>query len=182
MKNVKLITLFVLVFNISPAFAGTVDEAFKPYVKVIKRDIKTFCSKDEFQHKNFRILFSTLPGHEVGLCVRNHSGFRIFIDPLSWETMGVASRYEVLAHEMSHCMLHLDHTADKQSYMNPYLRKSFSINETRLQMISEIGKVCSENPAHTWNTRAVKAYGPKLSKRSYGKRSRQRRKTHRFFK
>lgn len=173
---VGLLIAKILILVGSLSLAGTVEPEFKPYVREIKRDIKSFCNKDEFQHRNFKILFSNLSGDEIGLCQRNRKGFLITIDYRAWQHLTETTKYQLLAHEMSHCMLHLDHSKDDENYMNPYLRKNLSIHETRLQMIAEIGKVCTGEPVVKWNTRAMRAPKHVFSVRPHSKRSRSTRR------
>src|SRR5690606_6000603 len=61
--------------------------------------------------------FSWLPGDTVGMCLRIPGGNRvILIDNEQWDELTIDEQFFVVAHELGHCILDLDHRPDYFDY------------------------------------------------------------------
>lgn len=158
MRSVPYLVLTLVLMISAQVWAATVEPEFMPYVRQVRSDILIFCDKDEFQYKNFTILFADLKGPNVGICSRDSNGFLILVDQGSWQNMNEALRYELLAHELSHCMLHMNHSQNTENYMYPILRPNLTIDETRTQMFFEIGHACSSHSKSTMSLQRIKMF------------------------
>lgn len=113
--------IFGFVFAVIAPFKQTyVGKDFQPYYNEFMEIVKEYCSEDQYFHPNFKIEFHRLPGKEIGSCLTRPDRFIIYIDLDYWNTPVSNSeekRYSLMFHELSHCILDLDHSDDPENYM-----------------------------------------------------------------
>lgn len=123
MKNVNLrlkvllllssITFFICFFPFKQTNVDLV-----PYVEDYKRLLNNHCSKPIKIPNQFFVNFGDLPKEWAGVCNGGTLFYgKVTIDRLYWKGLSEDSRYELIFHELSHCILGLDHTDDSNNYM-----------------------------------------------------------------
>lgn len=147
----RIVVIAVLEFISLNAYSGYVDGDFKIYLTEIKRDIRNNCARDEYSHKHFQFIYKDLEKRTVGLCLRTRSHFTVFVNPHTWPLLTFDEKYQVLAHEVTHCMLRLPHVDDPNNYMYPIQREFLSKGEVRSQFLKNIYSVCQGQPTNILN-------------------------------
>jgi len=116
----RTILLSLILFMMIPIQHVTPD--LKPYHDPIIKYVEEHCSQHHYFHplKTF-IRFNKLPSPIIGLCRVAPLEYIIDIDPQYWNNTSEDLRWELMLHEMSHCIFRLDHTDDPDNYMYPEL-------------------------------------------------------------
>jgi len=106
-----------------------VDATFVPYVN------SYLTEKEFYLHRgldyDIPIQFGDLPDNQLGLCTKWTSGYRqIVIDAYYWKFQSEAQKESVIAHELGHCDLNLEHVDDPYAIM--YREDRGSLNYRQL--------------------------------------------------
>jgi len=108
MKKILNILFFILI-GCTAGFTSinntNIDPAFNKYIVNYQK------LKHGYINKQISMLFSTLPGHTIGLCTIYDNGERyIQIDPEFWFNTTDNDKQTLIFHELGHCDLNRNHT------------------------------------------------------------------------
>lgn len=130
--RIASVTTFVLagfvyfpIKRIDPALKGYYD-----YYQELKNEVCP--SLKLYKPAKIIIDFGMKSGPYIGICYRSNIGFHITVDRQWWDHEDEQDRFQLMMHELSHCMLGLDHIEDPSNYMYPsfmYLDKDTVIQE-----------------------------------------------------
>lgn len=88
------------------------------------------------------IEFADIPSPEgkriLGRCWHGASTPRIEIDVDSWNTSSMVRRWNVIAHELGHCVLRRAHDDSELSIMNTYILSNSTYTENEEYLITEL--------------------------------------------
>lgn len=83
-------------------------------------------------------------GRAIGVCTTYDTGdWVIRIDPEFYKTASNEDRYSVVMHELTHCVLHMDHSSDQGNYMYwslQHLPKETIIKQMKADMKAHCAK------------------------------------------
>ena len=97
-----------------------INTSIQPYYNEFVELVKNECPNLETP-RQLIIDFGTLKDEEIGLCYYFTFKREIKIDSFFWETASEFSRRQLVFHELTHCLLNVDHVESEDNYMNPYL-------------------------------------------------------------
>lgn len=121
-----------------------VDKALKPIVNDLYKEVYTYCKPGQYHNPIKRSFIIThLKYPEIGECYVNPSFFIIKVDPDFWHTASNDDKFQLLAHEMAHCLLHKDHVDNPNNYMYYELRK-LKKKVVREQFIVDLEEHCGK--------------------------------------
>ena len=107
--------------------------------------VNLYCNKNQYFHSNKIILkFSNLQEEHVGLCTTFISGYKIEIDKQFWEKSNKDTQFQLLVHEMRHCMFKADHSENENNYMYKTLN-DLTKREVINQAIIDLRVSCGKN-------------------------------------
>lgn len=124
-----------------------VDPELEPYYYLYEREIVDNCSVLDIHNPlKVHVEFKELPNVLMGLCQPELLGFRIKINKDAWYELNEHGRHELIAHEVAHCILNLDHNSDFGSFMHGsaelgHLHK----DEVMRQLKEKISQVCQSS-------------------------------------
>lgn len=120
-----------------------VDTNLKPYVQSYYKLLDQFCPNKNFEHsKYYTIEFGNGGDKWIGVCYWKINGYHIKIDKDFWDNEATDSdRYQLMYHEMAHCLIDKDHVDDKHNYMNPGYNHIF-YEDMLKQVIEDIKQRC----------------------------------------
>lgn len=142
-----------------------IDPVLEPYYTEFKRVVKETCpTKDVIRDPGILTItfveentLNFLPdsvlnffemGNNIGLCSVFLNTARIKIDKQYWNHSNFDDRYELITHELTHCLLghwylakYPLHTSDPGHYMYPSMRTLFKY-ETESQLITVVKDMC----------------------------------------
>lgn len=139
--------IFSLLWDNKPAII--IDEQLKPYQTEYFNLIKYNCPTLEFFYPSrVEIKFGDLPEGVIGLCEANSVKFKVTIDEEFWNRKEVlvdkeSDRYQLVMHELTHCMLRLDHIDIGTHFMASYLLP-IKKEKTKEQLTEIIKVLCNE--------------------------------------
>lgn len=116
-----------------------------PYIKEVKSIIINNCKPGRYENPDHQLIYFRVLGETtIGACGYSDlmHGFTIEIDPVYWLISDEADRFQLIAHEMTHCMLLLPHSEDKHSYMYPFVNP-LSKQEVIRQMKEILNRQCN---------------------------------------
>lgn len=83
--------------------------------------VNQFCKPSQYWYpKRVRIYITDLKDPTIGLCSFSYpSAFDITIDRSEFSKFSVPERFQLVAHEMRHCLFRVGHSDDPNNYMAP---------------------------------------------------------------
>lgn len=97
-----------------------VDQALQPYTNEYFKLLNVNCSNKQYNTTNHYKIYTNKLNHAwIGLCTRKLSGFNIQVDSAWWKQANDPDRYQLIFHEMAHCLISKDHVENRDNYMNP---------------------------------------------------------------
>ena len=146
----KKFNYFILAFLLSILVLTTnfklekIDQKLKLYYDHYMSLINSNCPKlNKNQPKQIFIYFSDHKDSIIGLCSKNNYRFIVTIDNKYWSKADEAQKYQLVMHELSHCVLGIDHSSDIGNYMFPVL-EDLSMNIVYEQVVQDIKNKCAE--------------------------------------
>jgi hypothetical protein len=103
-----------------------INPQIEPYYEEVITKVHNRCSFLYYYHPSqFTIDFAQLQdiNHPIiGVCQKNLNRYQIYVDEEFWETANDSAKYELIVHEMTHCLFLEGHSDDEGSYMYPSIR------------------------------------------------------------
>jgi len=117
----------------------------QPYYTEFVNIITNECPSIKYTNKGKRnIGFANIGGKTLGYCMMTGFGYTIMIDSTYWSRANDTDKYEVIMHELTHCLLREPHNYDPDNYMFPSKEKCIP-KEVILEQIKEYArKHCEE--------------------------------------
>lgn len=152
LKRMFLSIIFLqLIFLLAPV--NYVDKELKPYYDQYMTFVNGYCDKDDYFYPNkVSIKIADIRQQDpdsilqtIGYCESDSTSlmksFNIVIDRSSFNNMTKLERFQLVAHEMRHCLFLADHSLDPSNYMYPEMQ---SISEYQLysQIVDDISRSC----------------------------------------
>lgn len=125
-----------LLYIIRPYSKSEIESAVKPHYIEFMSLVTQYCKEDQYFHPHFKIQFRHLPNSIIGLCSIYPRSFIVYFDKKFWDDNEDLARFQLVAHELSHCILGLEHVKDPYNYMAP----SF-INISKKELYNQIKEV-----------------------------------------
>lgn len=132
-RYVGIAVVVTLLFCATPIH--TMDPRLTPYVNEIMGIIDSTCGSKAYslpQHTSYA--FEKLIGNAIGVCRWNIYGYSVSIDTAFWSRSDDLDKFTVIAHEITHCVLKLNHSKDPDNYMY-YLNTSLL---TKIEVIEQL--------------------------------------------
>lgn len=108
---------FLIFFTLS---SNKIDNGLNGYYQEFMDLAKQECNKIS-PPSQFSITFSLLSGDNVGECTTYLVRRKIEIDKNYWNNSSIETKRQLMFHELTHCVLDMDHVNSESNYMNPYL-------------------------------------------------------------
>lgn len=139
MRNLILFNLILLFSLNSKADMADIKET---YMEVLNT-IKLYCRPDQYFNPTQKTLSKAfLESPIIGLCETDkHSYYNISIDVPFWTQATKDIQYELMAHEMSHCLFFRNHVDNKNNFMYSVIR-NLTKEETLQQLIDNLNEDC----------------------------------------
>lgn len=119
-----------------------IDTNIAPYYNEYMTLVKAKCSEDQYLHpKNIFIEFRHLKSNYYGYCQNATNSFLIAINIDNWSDLSDEMRFQLISHELTHCMFKEPHHVEFYSYMYPTLRYH-SRDETMSQINYLLDQKC----------------------------------------
>ncbi len=137
MSSRNKIRLFVYSFLTAVALLlffpkNSIDPKLVDYDKEFRLVYQSICGKPLREPRLKVIEFHKLKYPVIGLCMPFYHGFRMYIDPKSFDSFSTADKKALYFHEAMHCylgQLHLDEETYPENFMNAEMTE---INEEEL--------------------------------------------------
>lgn len=114
------VTLIIyILYTIKPYASSEIDKLILPHYQEFMSLLETECTEDQYFHPNFKMQIKELEDDAIGVCIIRPKSFTIYLDKQFWEKSEELDRFQVVAHELIHCMFYQDHVEDKKHFMAP---------------------------------------------------------------
>lgn len=121
-----------------------VQDELKPYVDEYYRKVEANCNNNQYNSSYFyQIVFKPQEESFIAVCYYKVNGYKIEVDPNWWNSPRTteADRIQLMNHELSHCVLNLEHRSDPKDYMYPsFIQLSPKVVDA--QLYQDISNVC----------------------------------------
>lgn len=145
LKVIKYFLLtFLLVLSVAKfAPVNHTDKELQTYVDNYMFFVDNFCTKDQYWYPSrARIYLTKLEGETIGTCAYMYPRtFDIMIDETFFNAAEPLQRFQLIAHEMRHCLFLVDHKQDPHNYMAPYFVK-LTKDELYKQIAQDLEESC----------------------------------------
>lgn len=141
-KYFLLTTLMVLsVAQITPSVH--IDKELQPYVDNYMFFVDNFCKPEQYwRPSKYKIYLTDLQGSTIGTCAYNYpSTYDIMIDKTFFNAVSSLEKFQLVAHEMRHCLFLVDHKEDPHNYMAPYF-PNLTKDELYEQIAQDLEQSC----------------------------------------
>lgn len=116
-KMLLFIVLFGVFFGANLPYEK-IDVNLSPFVYQFDAKVESKCNKLQYYRPMKRtIIFHELNYPIIGLCTNTLLYYKIQVNPEWWATANDDDRYQLIAHESTHCMFFEGHTEDPTNYM-----------------------------------------------------------------
>jgi len=119
-----------------------VQQPLIPYVDIVYALVHDNCKENQYlQPNNITINIGKLPAGILGECGINDVSYEIVIDKDFWANSDTSQKFQVIAHEMTHCVFQEEHSPDENNYMYSEM-SDIKITEVFRQLMEMIHKHC----------------------------------------
>ena len=126
-----------------------IDKEIQPYYDLYMKIVNTYCTPKQYWFpRKVKVQFGNLLDKDsevIGVCAYAYPRrFVITLDKQFFEFVPEVQKFQVLAHEMRHCLFLADHSQDPGNYMAPY----FPILPAEVlikQVTEDIKNSCKQN-------------------------------------
>lgn len=136
-----IICVYACYFN--PFSTKNVDDQLKPYVNEVLSIGNEICPSRIESHSIYEIQFNDDDPKVAAYCQKRYFRFYIFVNKKHWYEETEDDRFQLLAHELGHCIFDLDHVDDPTNYMYYAmndLKKQDVTDQMKQDMRSHCGK------------------------------------------
>lgn len=142
MLKFNLITLVCLLTMLSSYIPFTyIDSELKSYNDQFLVTMNQYCKTIPNDKPQKIIRLGGAGGSYIGVCKLGLSRWTIVFDRAYWNISNREDRFQLYAHEATHCYLDLDHSSDPGNYMYPsYIYLDPYV--VQQQLINNLRKVC----------------------------------------
>lgn len=137
MKNIGILLIFLHI----PVSLANIDLELSPFYYDFLKLIPKSCKFEGLQDIKFSILKKTV----LGECTQYLSHSKIEINSVYWEVLTDSQKKQLMYHELSHCILDINHSLDKNNYMTSEGFPKLSDTDLENQVIANIIEYCSEH-------------------------------------
>lgn len=128
----------LLLLSITGCIKNESEKLLSPYIQDVFVQVDRYCSNKVNLPEQMSIqLVDSMPNTMVGSCTRYPKVAVIQVNKPAFLTMDDNLRFELIAHEVTHCLLYQDHILKRNHYMAPSLQLI-----TREQVIKQMEKLC----------------------------------------
>lgn len=119
-----------------------IQKEFRPYYSNYKTLLSVYCP-NQYKTGGESIEFGTRHRNndEIAYCAIFPFKWKIFVDVDYWKLASPEKKLTIIRHELSHCMLGVDHSLDKNNFMYAYL-PTLTFIEIENQTVELLKKTC----------------------------------------
>lgn len=147
---IKILTVSILYFITGLSICTAIVVPYKninkellPYHNRFMRLTNMVCKpKQYFYPERIDIEFKKLRSPTIGYCAYNSVEFNIYIDREYWKQASEDTKEVLIFHEMTHCVLQLNHVKNKNNYMYESVNTNISKEVVEIQTLINIAKIC----------------------------------------
>lgn len=108
-----------MLYLISLIFFNNINVELKPYYHSYLNMLHTHCNINPAPR--FTLDFKSCGEDKcIGYCLPGKLEQKVFVDREFWNRSTKFVREQLIFHELSHCILHAQHSKDKSNFMYPY--------------------------------------------------------------
>lgn len=142
-KNVSYSLLSICLY-VSYIPFNDIDRQLKPIVKDLMNDVHAHCKPGQYFNPDKRFIeFANLKDSDVGECTTSKNYYIISIDRRYWYRINEDERYDIMAHELAHCLLFKEHVDNPDNYMY-YRTTDLKKAQIKQQFIQDLEEHCGK--------------------------------------
>lgn len=150
MKKPSILPLPMLMLCISILSMHTVvscqsNDSLKPYITEFYDHLERVCPEThDLRNERYSIGFGdTDSDGTIGYCAPLLNGYQIVIDKDFWNRASLEDRSNLMYHELTHCVLGVQHSSDEKNYMYPVIHH-MTFNEVYSQADKYMKDYCND--------------------------------------
>jgi hypothetical protein len=120
-----------------------IDPELQPYVSKFMDKVNSHCREDQYFYPNHQVIFGDLSNNTIGICMPFPFKFTIIIDKEYWVKMKDEDKYQLVSHELCHCLFNEKHSEDENHYMY-YKHNDITLENIDKQIDEYLEKKCGK--------------------------------------
>lgn len=141
---IVLIAFFVLINVVTPT-SKEIDKSINVHYTHYMRLVDEFCTKDQyFNPISYNITLKSLERPYIGFCHYIGSYYEITLSRSYWMTSSDDDRFQLLAHELTHCLFEAEHTDDPNNFMYASHSRTMTMPEIEDQVRFYLSNTCKK--------------------------------------
>lgn len=128
----------------NPLSTQIVDEPLKPYFNEFVSISNEMCPGKVDEHPNYEVTLEPLNDDDIaGICSTLYFKFTVKINSKYWNKYDEDDKFQLVAHELSHCFYNIQHTDNPNNYMYFTLNKlikPITLNQLKADFRKHCGK------------------------------------------
>lgn len=135
----RILFSFILLFSIQLANANGVLDTYKEVLGIVK----LYCKPGQyFNPADNKLIRTKLDFPIIGMCETDQdSFFNIYIDNSYWLQASTDIQFELVSHELEHCLFFRNHVDNPNNFMY-YAVRNQTKDETKQQLIANLNEDC----------------------------------------
>jgi len=138
----KILFSLIVLFSVhSNADMNSIKDSYMEILGIIK----LYCKPGQyFNPKEKKLIRANLDNPVIGICETDQESFyNIYIDSGYWMQVSKDMQFELMAHEMSHCLFFRNHVDNDKNFMYPVIR-DLTKEQTTQQLIENLNQDCGD--------------------------------------
>ncbi len=111
--------MFLITYLI-PYDKNEMPDEVTPYYNEYKLLVDFYCKESQYFNVKFKVDWSEFPGEVIGLCQILPNSFKITIKKSYWDKSIDIDKFQLLSHELQHCLFREEHVNYYGHFMSEY--------------------------------------------------------------
>lgn len=139
MRNLILSSLIIL-FGLSAKADMGIKETYMEILGIVK----LYCKPDQyFYPDSIKLIRKSMEYPVIGACeTDNHTFFNIYIDTKFWKGASKDTQFNLMTHEMSHCLFFRNHVDNPLNFLYYAINRDLTKEEVTQQLIANLNEDC----------------------------------------
>lgn len=135
--------IFTYIWYFNPLPTKKIDDQLKPYVNEVLFIGNQICPSRIESKSSYEIQFNDDDPEIAAYCQRKYFKFYIYVNQKHWGKYNEDDKFQLIAHELGHCIFDLIHSDDPVNYMY-YSMNNLKKQDVMNQMIKDMRGHCDK--------------------------------------
>lgn len=140
-KIVFAIVIILDLFILLPLPFNYINSDIKSQYNEYMSTTNAICPTNKYNNDNHFIVVTKLPDRYLGVCLATFNKFIILINKQELEMMLDSDKFQLISHELYHCLFNGEHSNEYNNYMYPEMNL-INPSLVKVQILNDIINKC----------------------------------------